>query len=469
MALFPELVLLAGVLVFFGISLVGSPDQRVLGQAAVFFGLFTFIASCLAFNAGGYFFAETYRVDQYSQFFKLCIGFALAVLLIFASSCSDIGREVQAEYYMFLLLGCLGLMMLVSSVELITLFVSLELSSFALYLMVPMRDDRTGNRMQMEAGIKYLLFGVMATGCMLYGMSLLFGLCGSTSLPGIATVLAEQGGSPAAFVGIVLVLTGFFWKLAVFPFHFWVPDTYEGAANETTAFIATVPTLVAVALLIRFMALPVIYSQVLVNLLIVLALCSMFYGNLSALVQKDVKRILGFSAISHAGFMVIGLLDAKGYGLAVYYVGGYVLMNLACFLVICSVSRDGRNLQVEDLNGLFSRQPVLAFIFTIGLLALAGIPPFIGFTGKLLLLTCALRLGHLPLVVLATLNTAIALYYYLRMIKAALTTTSGEVAPLSTSPLIQATGAVLVLVLLLFGALPSKLVSLADRVVQTIL
>ena len=157
---------------------------------------------------------------------------------------------------MFLLLSVLGLMMLVSSVELIAIFISLELSSFALYLLVPMRDDRTGIRVQMEAGIKYILFGVMATGFMLYGMSYLFGLTGTTYLKDILVFLSKGNLQPAVVVAVLMILGGFFYKLAVFPMHFWVPDIYQGASNETTGFIATIPKLGAVALLIRFLTVP---------------------------------------------------------------------------------------------------------------------------------------------------------------------------------------------------------------------
>jgi NADH-quinone oxidoreductase subunit N len=473
MAILPELTLVAGALAFFALSLSKSPNIKQLQNAAVFFGFVTLIAGIITYKQQASLFYGCYEVDQYSQMFKLIIGFGLCVVTIFGQNLKGIDESIRPEYYFFLFLSGLGLMMLVSAVELITLFVSLELSSFALYLLVPMRDDRTGVRQQMEAGIKYILFGVLATGFMLFGMSYIFGLTGSTYIKDIAPALEAASSQPAVLFAVLMVLAGFFYKLAVFPMHFWVPDIYEGASNETTGFIATVPKLGAVALLIRFMTLPTGQPEIIVNLFIVMALCSMLYGNLSALVQKDLKRMLGFSGISHAGFIVLGLLtmQVSGYATAIYYITGYVLMNLACFLVISNVSVNGENIQINDLNGLHKRQPVLAFVLAVGLFALGGIPPMVGFMGKFMLLTGALKLGHLTLVIIAAFNTAIAIFYYLSVVKAAYTADPSEEERENpeVNILIKATGVVLVMMILLMGTLPSKFLAIADAAVKTIM
>lgn len=471
MVILPELVLLAGALAFFVISLGKAPDEKLVRFTAILFGGATFVAACLAFHAQDTLFHGAYAIDQFSQLFKLLIAFSFALLLVFACNHKDIESRVRPEYFLFQMLSVLGLMLLVSSVELILIFVALELSSFALYLLVPMRDDRTGVRVQMEAGMKYILFGVMATGFMLYGMSYLFGLTGTTYLAGILDFLGSGRPSPAAMVALVMILGGFFFKLAAFPLHFWVPDIYQGASNETTAFISTIPKFGAVALLIRFLALPTGHPQFLVQLLAVVALSSMFYGNLCALVQKDIKRLLGFSGIAHAGFIVLALLalNGEGYGLAIYYVAGYVLMNLACFLVISTVSQEGENLRIEDFNGLYRRQPVLAFTLAVGLFGLAGIPPFVGFMGKFMVLTSALRGGQLLVVCLAALNTAIAIFYYLNVVKAAYTAEPEDRPLVVAAPSVQATGLILVAAIVLFGVLPSRLVEYAWTVVQSML
>ena len=471
MVILPELVLLTGALVFFVLSLSKTPDQNVVKLTALFFGFATFAAACLSFQSQATLFYGAYAVDQYSQLFKVLIGFSLALLLIGGQNLKGIDVSVRSEYYMFLLLSVLGLVMLVSSVELIAIFTSLELSSFALYLLVPMRDDRTGIRVQMEAGMKYILFGVMATGFMLYGMSYLFGLTGTTYLKDIIVFLSKGDLQPAVVVAVLMTLSGFFYKLAVFPMHFWVPDIYQGASNETTGFIATIPKFGAVALLIRFLTVPTGHSPFLVELLAVVAICSMFYGNLCALVQKDIKRMLGFSGIAHAGFVILGLLTMKGegYGLAIYYIAGYVLMNLACFLVISNVSQEGENLRIEDFNGLYQRQPALAFILAVGLFALAGIPPFVGFMAKFMILTSALQADHLLLVCLAAINTAIAIYYYLSVVKAVYTADPAGHPTVMVHPAIQVTGIGLVIAIVLMGALPAKFVDFAGTVVQVLL
>jgi NADH-quinone oxidoreductase subunit N len=471
MVILPELVLLTGALAFFVLSLGKTLDSPVAKSLALFFGGATFVAACLSFGSQAVLFYGVYTVDLYSQMFKVLIGFSLALLLVLGQNLKGIDTRVRPEYYLFLFLSVLGLMMLVSSVELIAIFISLELSSFALYLLVPMRDDRTGVRMQMEAGIKYILFGVMATGFMLYGMSYLFGLTGTTYLKEIFAFLSKGHLQPAVVVAVLMVLGGFFYKLAVFPMHFWVPDIYQGASNETTGFIATIPKFGAVALLIRLLTLPTGQSPFLIELLAVIAVCSMFYGNLCALVQKDIKRMLGFSGIAHAGFVILGLLTLKGegYGLAIYYIAGYVLMNLACFLVISNVSQQGENLQIEDFNGLYQRQPLLAFVFAVGLFALAGIPPFVGFMAKFMVLTSALRADHLLVVCLAAINTAIAIYYYLSVVKAAYTADPEGRPTITVHPSIQVTGIILVVAIVLLGTLPARFIDFAGAVVRTIL
>ncbi|PID71833.1 MAG: NADH-quinone oxidoreductase subunit N [Desulfobulbus propionicus] len=473
MAILPELVLTAGAFFYFVVSLFKAFDLSMQRKSTVVIALLVFLTSCLTYTQEATLFYSSYVVDSYSQLFKLLISFAFLVVTLLGQQLKGISDEVRPEYTMFLTISVLGLMMLVSSVELIAIFISLELSSFALYLLVAMRDDRTGVRIGLEAGIKYILFGVMATGFLLYGMSYLFGLTGSTYLAEIVPALHGLSGQPAVLIALLLVLAGFFYKLAVFPMHFWVPDIYEGASNETTSFIATVPKIGAVALLIRFMTLPTGHPEFLVQLLGVVAVCSMFYGNLSALVQTDIKRMLGFSGISHAGFVMLGLLamGPEGYGLAVYYISGYVVMNLACFLVICQLSKEGENVLIADFAGLHKRQPVLAIILAVGLFALAGIPPFVGFMGKFFLLTSALKHGQLVIVILAAINTAIAIYYYLSVVKTAYT---DEPAADNSSPVLvdqptKAAGIALVVMIILMGALPSKLIATAGSIVQTIM
>lgn len=466
----PELVLLIGGLLVFMISLGEERAGQAKGATITVAGLF--LLTCLTgLGREGQLFFGAYRIDLFSQIFKLVIGVGFFVLVLIGQDLKEIRSRIRPEYYLFLLLSVTGLVMLVSSVELITMFVALELSSYSLYLLVPMRDDSGGRRMQMEGAVKYVMFGIVATGIMLFGMSYLFGLTGTTYLTDLLPRLQTIGATPAAMVSIAMVMSGFFYKLAVFPFHFWVPDVYQSASNETTAFIASVPKLGAVALLIRIATLVSPQSQQVVNMLMVLAVCSMFYGNLSALVQKDIKRMLGFSGIAHAGFVILGLITLKdtGYAASMYYITGYVLMNLACFLVICKVSRNGENVLIEDLSGLYKRSPLLGLTLLVGMFALAGIPPFVGFMGKFFLLAGALEQGYLPLVILAALNTAIAIYYYLSVVRVAFTTEPEGRPAVKVDMPTRLASVFLMLVILVLGCLPATVIEMATTAVRSIL
>ena len=466
----PELLLLLGSLLIFLFTLTN--DAKNARNTSIAVSLAASLLCLASLHQHGSLFFKAYQIDLFSQLFKTLIALAMTVVLIFGRELKDITPRMKPEYYLFLLLSGLGLMMLVSSVELITLFVSLELSSFSLYLMVPMRDDRHGRREQMEAGIKYILFAVMATGIMLFGMSYLFGLTGTTYLADLAPSLTLLIKEPAAIVGIAMVLSGFLFKLAVFPFHFWVPDVYQGASNETTSFIASVPKLGAVAILIRLTMLAAPKGTAIVQMLVILALCSMFYGNLAALVQKDIKRLLGFSGIAHAGFVLLGLLtmQKEGYATSIFYIVGYVLMNMACFLVLCTVSKSGENVEISDLNGLYKRSPLMAFTLATGMMALAGIPPFVGFMGKFMLMAGALQADHLTLVILAALNTAIAIYYYLSIVKAtycdAPTATD---TPLEVGLATKSMSLILIAAIITLGVIPAPMLDIANRAVAAIL
>ncbi len=466
----PELFLLLGCLVLFFVSL-GSSNAKTARNIIISIAVVNILICMGCKDLTGELFFSAYKIDPFSQLFKIIMSFGLLVVVLFGRELKGIEQNVKAEYYLFLLLSTMGLIMLVSSVELLTLFVALELSSYSLYLLVPMRDDHGGLRYQMESAIKYILFGVVATGVMLFGMSYLFGLTGTTYLNELIPRLHAMYDQPAVIVGIAMVMGGFFFKLAVFPFHFWVPDVYEGASNETTAFIASVPKIAAVAMLIRIAVLAAPEGKTIITMLMVLAVCSMFYGNLIALVQKDIKRMLGFSGIAHAGYVLLGLITLKetGYATAMYYIVGYLVMNLACFLVICKVSRNGENVLIEDLSGLHKRAPMLALTLAVGMFALAGIPPFVGFMGKFMLLTGALREGHLPLVILAALNTAISIYYYLSVVRITYASDPEDQPMVDVDGMTKALSVSLMVIIIFMGLAPARIIEVASTAVKAIL
>ena len=466
----PELIVLIGSLLVFAVAL-GEARVKAARRLTIAIAVVNILVTLGCLYQGGELFFKAYRIDLFSQLFKLVISLGLGAILLFGSQLRGIEEKIRPEYYLFLLLSSLGLMMVVSCVELLSLFVALELSSFALYLLVPMREDRGGLRIQMEAAAKYIMFGVLATGVMLFGMSYVFGLTGSTYFSEAVPALQGLSDHPAAIVAIAMIMGGLFFKLGLFPFHFWLPDVYQGASNETTAFIASVPKVAAVALLIRFATLLAPEDQTVPMLLAVLAIVSMFYGNLIALVQKDIKRMLGFSGIAHAGYVMLGILILKesGFATSIYYIIGYLMMNLACFLVICNVSKDGENVLIDDLSGLHQRAPLLALILAVGMFALAGIPPFVGFMGKFMLLAGALQHDYIILVILAAINTAISIYYYLSVVRVAFTTEAEVPQEIKIGGITKTLGIVLMAVIIIMGVVPSKVLEMATQAVRALL
>jgi NADH-quinone oxidoreductase subunit N len=427
MAFLPELVLLAGALVLFLVTL-GDGRVRQARTVALITSLATILACIVCLGQNATLFSGAYRVDQFSQVLKLIFACGFTLILLLSGNLQDIRDDIKPEYFLFLTLSVVGLTLLVSCVDIITLVVALEVSAFPIYFMVAMRREREGQRSQMESAIKYIMFGVAANGVMFFGMSYLFGLTGTTSLTDMLPRLQSQIHSPLAIAGLALTFCGLYYKLAVFPFHFWTPDVYQGASNETAGLVASLPKIGAVAVLIRFVSLASPDNHTVAIMLAILAVASMFYGNLIALVQRDFKRLLGFSGIAHAGYALIGFvtLDQLGYAAALYYIIGYLLMVLACFVVICKVSRDGTNVSIDELAGLHLRSPLLALTLVVGVFALAGIPPFVGFMGKLSLLSAALEKGYLFLVIIAMVNAAIAVYYYLSIVREACFRDPGE-------------------------------------------
>ena len=420
LAFLPELVLLAGALGLFAVT-VSDAGPRRARTAALGLALATIVAAVFALGAQADLFSGAYRVDAFSQWLKLVFAAGFAGIVLLSGDLPDIRNEIKSEYYLFVTLSVTGLVMLVSCVDVIALIVALELSSFPLYLLVPMRRERPGQRGQMESAIKYIMFGVAANGVMFFGLSYLFGLTGTLHLPEMIIRLQPFVHSPLAIAGLGLAFCGLYYKLAVFPFHFWTPDVYQGASNETAGLIASLPKVGAVAVLVRFVSLATPDNPTIVGVLTGLAIASMCYGNLIALVQKDFKRLLGFSSIAHAGYALMGFvaLSQAGFTAALYYITGYLLMILACFVVICRVSRDGTNVAIAELAGLHRRSPLLAATLLVGVFALAGIPPFVGFMAKFSLLNAALARGNLALVIVAVVNSAIAIYYYLQVVRQA--------------------------------------------------
>jgi NADH-quinone oxidoreductase subunit N len=306
---------------------------------------------------------------------------------------------------------------------------------------------------------------------MLFGFALLYGNIQAVYLAEIFKILPDVINRPLVIIALVMLLSGFFFKLAVFPFHFWAPDVYENAANQVTTYIATASKVAAIAILLRIVALCGSGSTYLVHILVTLSIVSMTMGNLAAIVQKDLKRLLAYSSIAHAGYVLIGILSMNpdGYSGAIFYALSLLMMKFACFLVVVKVADDGRNLDIEHLAGLHHRSPILALALMLALFGLAGIPPTIGFTGKLLVFTAAMQKGYFTLVLIAMINVVISLYYYLLVVRAAyLLEPENKMPNLKVSPSIKVLAGLLIFGMVVGGIFPNYIIELS-RAAATVL
>ena len=457
----PELYFLLMIGVFLCLALLVRPNPKRDFFIALILAALGVVVCLASVRLEGTLFFDVYRVDLFSQVFKLILATGFFLVICICSELRGIEEHHHPEFYLLLTTCTLALMLLVSSVELLTIYVALELSSYSLYLLVPLRK---GYGVHVESGIKYFLVGAFTSAVMLFGIASLYGVVHTTYVAEIIKVLPGAIGRPTAIIGLLLTLCGFFFKLAVFPFHFWAPDAYQGAANQVTAYIATASKVAAVAILIRMVALSSGSSNYLVHMLVILSIASMTVGNLIAIVQKDMKRLLAYSSISHAGYVLIGILsmNESGYAGAIFYAVAYLIMQFTCFLVVVKVAYDGTDLQIEGLAGLHRRSPMLAMALLLGVFSLGGIPPTIGFTGKFLVFTAAMKNGYFTLVLIAMVNVVISLYYYILVVKAAyLLEADASLPSLQVSfPTKMLTGA-LVTAILGLGVFPQYLLELA--------
>ena len=464
----PELYFLLASAVFFSLSMLNRPNPGRDYTFALFLAA-AGVAVCLStIRLEGTLFFDVYRVDLFSQVFKalLAMGFFLVVSL--CSELNGIRDQRHPEFYFLLSICTLAMMILVSSVELLTIYIALELTSYSLYVLVPLRK---GDGIHTEAGIKYFLVGATTSAAMLFGLAALYGATHTTYVTELIEVLPGVIHTPMAFIGLLLTLCGFFFKLALFPFHVWAPTVYQGAANQVTAYIGTTTKVAAIAILIRMVALSGGSSPQLTHVLATLAIASMTLGNLVALMQKDMKRLLAYSAIAHAGYVLTGILSMSrsGYAGAIFYAVAYFTMTFTCFLVIVKVAHDGRDLKIDQLAGLHRRSPILALALMTSVFSLGGIPPTIGFTGKFLVFTAAMQQGYFLLVLIGMLNVAVSLYYYALVVKAAyLTEPDEELPPIRLSAPVKLLTALMVTVIVAGGIFPQHLYELARAAARLI-
>jgi NADH-quinone oxidoreductase subunit N len=465
----PEFYFLVAGAVFLCLSMA----RRVRPEQVYFIALILAslgVGVCLAcVRLTGDLFLGTYRIDLFSQVFKVMLSMGLFLVVCLCTELDGIEERLHPEFYFLLFVCTLSMMMLVSSVHLLTIFVALELSSYSLYTLVFLRKGRDRG---IDAGIKYFLIGASASAMMLFGFALLYGSIQTAYLVEILKILPGVINRPMVIIALILMLSGFFFKLAVFPFHFWAPDVYESAANQVTSYIATASKVAAIAILMRIVALSGGGSIYLIHILVTLSIVSMTIGNLTAIVQKDLKRLLAYSSIAHAGYVLIGILSMthSGYSSVIFYALSLLVMKFTCFLVVVKVADNGRNLNIEHLAGLHRRSPILAMALMLALFGLAGIPPTIGFTGKLLIFTAAMQKGYFTLVLIAMINVVISLYYYLLVVKAAyLLEPEKELPDLKISSSTRVLAGILISVMVVAGIFPTHLIDLAKAAAMALM
>ena len=356
--------------------------------------------------------------DKFSLFFEML--FAVLGILTLAVSHSYLKRRrfVAGEFHVLILAAVIGMMVLASATSLVTAFLGLELLSIALYIVCGYARGETQSQ---EAAAKYLLVGGFASAFVLYGMALLYGGAGTTLIPDIATTLgASSSGNPLILLGIVLMGVGFAFKISAAPFHMWTPDVYQGAPIPVTAFMSVGTKAAGFAMIIRIFAggLPHLAPEWQV-LLAFVAATSMIVGNLMAIAQSNFKRLLAYSGIAQAGYVLIGVIAGGQSGLAavLFYLFVYMFMNFGAFAVVMTLAGpEGDRDRLSDLDGLYRRSPLMAILMTVFMLSLAGFPPFVGFFGKLFLFTAGVSAGYTWLVVLAVLMSVVSVYYYVRVL-----------------------------------------------------
>jgi NADH-quinone oxidoreductase subunit N len=428
----PELVVLLAALATFVCNVSGA-SARVIREVGCWCALGAFAVSVACLDMSGEpFFPGIYRVDMFSQLLKLGLTLGLFLVLLGSGEQAAVRSDARPEVPFVLALATLGLMMLVSATELLTLYVALELSAYGLYILSAV--GRHGRR-NSEGAAKYVIFGAAASGITLYGISLMFGAAGTTYLAPIVEMVASGGATPMMSIGVLLTVVGFLFKLGAVPFHAWVPDVYESAPHVTVTFIGTASKLAAVGVFARATGWMVGAHVPFTEVLMVLCIASMTLGNLAAIAQKDLKRLLGWSTVAHAGYLLIGLqtLDAAGMGATIFYALTYLVIAFLPFLVVSVIGADGSNPGLKSLAGLHARSPFLAAVLLIGVFGLAGIPPTAGFAGKWFLFAAALEKGQFALVLIAAVNTTLALYYYLQLVRWAYLEPAVDATPIEVS------------------------------------
>jgi NADH-quinone oxidoreductase subunit N len=477
----PELLVVATACVVFALDPVLHLLQKdglawlSLGTLAVCMGL---IASQMSHAASA--FGGLVVIDAYGCFWKLLLCFVSGLTVLLSYSYLKEERLYFGEYYGFILLALSGMMVMVSSADLLTIYLGTELMSLSLYVLAGLKRSEPRS---LEASAKYFVLGAFSSGILLYGISLLYGATGSTRLPAIAAAVAGRSlEDPLLLFATILLAVGFSFKLAVVPFHMWTPDVYQGAPTSVTAFMAVASKAASFGAFLRVFieglgGLKADWSAI----FLLLCIATLVLGNVVALVQTNIKRMLAYSSIAHAGYALLGVVaagrlgesSAKGISSVLLYLSLYAFMTFGAFAIVAMLRKGGlEGEEIEDFTGLAKRHPLAALLMMLFMVSLAGIPPTAGFIGKFYVFLSAVEAGMTWLAVLALIFAAISAYYYLRLVMVMYMREPGEVTAdsprLVMSPTLSIVLACTVAGVVIFGFYPNPLVNLATQAVLTL-
>ncbi len=468
----PSLIVVVTALLVLLLDLLPPRDHKAhLGTVTLAGLVAALLATLLLWGGRGRGFRDMVILDNYALFFHLVIAYAAALIVLLSMDYLQRTGGESGEFYALVLFSTSGMLLLASAGDLIVVFLALELMSLSLYVLVGLFTRR---REAGEASMKYFLLGVFASAFLLYGIALVYGAAGSTSLDRLAAGVAATPRDPLLIAGLGLILVGFGFKISSVPFHMWAPDVYEGAPTSVTALIATGSKAAVFAALIRVggAALRGVQADWTAALWVLAAL-TMTVGNVVAIAQSNLKRMLAYSSIAHVGYMLVGLVagGAAGAGAVLFYLLAYMFTTVGTFGVLTLCERAGEEaVHVRDYAGLARRHPLLAFTLALFLLSLIGIPPLAGFVGKVYLFGAAVRAGFVWLAVIAVLNSAVAAYYYLRVIVYMyMREADGEAAGLAPSFAGGLALTVALIGVILLGVVPAPFVDLAQAAVAPLL
>lgn len=468
----PEIFLLGAVCAILVIDLFLTDARRGWSYALTLLSLAVAAVLTLADSGtqASHAFYGMFVDDPMADVLKAFVYLGVAAILVYARPYLRARELFRGEFFTLSLFATLGMMVMISASHFITLYLGLELLSLSLYSMVALQRD---SGRATEAAMKYFVLGALASGMLLYGMSMIYGATGSLAIAEVAARIASGQALGAILVfGLVFIIAGLGFKLGAVPFHMWVPDVYEGAPTAVTVLIGSVPKLAALAFVLRILA-EALGAPMLVaewqNMLAILAVLSMAVGNLTAIAQTNLKRMLAYSTIAHMGFLLLGILagTANGYGSAMFYAITYMLMSLGAFGMILLLSRAGFEAEeLDDFKGLNQRDRWYAFMMLLIMLSLAGLPIMVGFWAKLAVLQAVFEAGYPGLTVVAVLLSLLGAYYYLRVVKLMYFDDPAERAPIVTTADQRAVITVNGLAILLLGVAPGWLLAVCQRAIQ---